>query len=187
MAQDVTTGPGLTAAYDPARNTVKIKWQQPDPAVVQYVLQRSSDNMAWKDIARLTITSQNRGKFVTFNDERVAPGRNYYRLQSFTSAKSFSFSESIMVIIGKKGGSPWLMYPVPVRGVLNLQYNSSELIRGVITVIIQNISTGRVLNRLRMASTTRLISIPVNNLGRGVYDIRIYISDKVVWNQRFNK
>ena len=187
FAEESQPTTGLTAVFDPVHNTVKIKWQQADPFVIQYILQRSSDNQVGNDLARLTINDLNRGKFVRFSDQTVAQGRNYYRLKSFTSLQTYSYSQAIMVIIGKKTGSSWIMFPVPVTDVLNLQYNGRELITGVITIIILNVNTGQVLNRMRVASTTRFLSIPVNNLGRGIYDIRIYIGDNVVWNQRFNK
>lgn len=177
---------GLTAVYDAARNIVKLKWQQNDAGVTRFILQRSSDNDFFTDVANLNITSANRGKFISFADERVGSGKNYYRLKIFSALNNIRFSGTIMVIIGKPGNS-WIMYPVPVSTVLYLQYNGSESITGVISVIIQSVSSGQILCRLRVASTTRLIQIPVSNLGRGVYDVRIYIADRVVWNRRFIK
>lgn len=96
-----------------------------------------------------------------------------------------TYSNSILVIIGRPGNN-WLMYPVPIKTVLNLQYNGTEAISGVISVFIRTMR-GQVVNRLRLASTSRFISIPVDNLGRGTYDIQILIKDDVVWNQRFIK
>jgi len=178
--------PGLTAVYDPQKNIVKLKWQQNDPDVIKFVLQRSNDNSSWTDIAVLNVTTANKGKFVKHADEKVAAGKNYYRLKIFLASNVYRYSTSIMVILGKPGNN-WIMYPVPVTTMLNLQYNGSELIPGVISVIIQSVSTGQILGRLRVASTTRLIQIPVSNLGKGVYDVRISIENRVVWNQRFIK
>jgi hypothetical protein len=92
----------------------------------------------------------------------------------------------VMVIIGETGNS-WLMYPVPVGPVLTLQYNGTVAVTGVISIVIQSLASGTIFTRLRVASNTRLIQIPVANLGRGTYDIRIYINNQVVWNQRFIK
>jgi hypothetical protein len=185
-AQETDISPGLTAVYDPHKNIVKLKWQQNDPDIIKFVLQRSSNNSTWTDIAMLNVTNDNKGKFVKHADEKVAAGKNYYRLKIYFASNVYQYTASIMVIIGQPGNS-WIMYPVPVTTTLNLQYNGSELIPGVISVIIQSISNGQILCRLRVASTTRLIQIPVNNLGKGVYDVRILIADKVVWNQRFIK
>lgn len=186
VARQTPISPGLTAVYEARKNIVKLKWQQNDPDVQKFVLQRSSDNTSWTDLAVLQITAANKGKFVNFSDEKAAAGKSYYRLKIFTASNVYRYVPSVMVIIGRPGNS-WLMYPVPVTTMLNLQYNGSELIPGVISVVIQSVSSGQVLGRLRVASTTRLIQIPVSNLGRGIYDVRILIQDKVVWNQRFVK
>ena len=90
-----------------------------------------------------------------------------------------------MIVTGAVG-SNWVIYPVPVGDILTLQYKGYEKIKGVVNVFIQNIA-GRVITRLRSASLNTIIRIPVSNLGKGVYDIRIVVEDEVVWNQRFVK
>ncbi|MDB5202551.1 MAG: Por secretion system C-terminal sorting protein [Ferruginibacter sp.] len=179
--------PGLTAVFDSKKNIVKLKWQHNDRSISKFILQRSSDNSRWTDIYTLIISSSTEDKFVRFTDEKVGTGKNYYRLKMYTDVSVFEYTPSIMVIIGKPGGNSWLMYPVPVGTTLNLQYNGSELIPGVITITIQSLASGTIFTRLRLASTTRFIQIPVANIGRGIYDIRIYINNEVVWNQRFTK
>lgn len=86
----------------------------------------------------------------------------------------------------RQPGNSWLMYPVPVGDVLNLRYQGVEPIRGVINVLIRHIN-GRIFHKLRFASTTRQIQIPVNNLGAGIYEIKIMVNDEIIWNQRFVK
>ena len=78
------------------------------------------------------------------------------------------------------------MYPVPVKDMLTLQYKGSAKITGVVNVFIQSMS-GQLLKRIRSASLNTIIQIPVDNLGKGVYDVRIVIENEVVWNQRFIK
>jgi hypothetical protein len=70
--------------------------------------------------------------------------------------------------------------------MLTLQYKGVKKITGVINVFIQN-ATGSIITRVRSASLNNIIHIPVNNLGSGIYDIRIIIENEVVWNQRFVK
>jgi hypothetical protein len=86
----------------------------------------------------------------------------------------------------RQPGNSWLMYPVPAGDVLNLRYQGVEPIRGVINVLIRHIN-GRIFHKLRFASTTRQIQIPVNNLGAGIYEIKIMVNDEIIWNQRFVK
>ncbi|HMJ48291.1 MAG TPA: hypothetical protein VK498_13245 [Ferruginibacter sp.] len=172
----------LTAVYESRKKSVKVKWQN-SGNVNSYVLQRSADNREWKDIARIGAAVLIKNAFISYNDE--GSGKNYYRLKIYNTKTSWEFSTVVMVI-NPAPGYNWIMYPVPVLDVLNLQYNGSELIPGVISVFIQSIE-GKVYTRLRLASTTRQIQIPVSNLGRGTYDIRVVIMDEVVWNQRFIK
>ena len=176
--------PNLTAEYNSGRKQVELKWQNVDKRVTRFILQRSDDNNSWKNIFVLGLDDFSKKNQEKFNDRNPEPDKNYYRLQIFT-ADSVEYSAVIMVIIGSPANS-WTMYPVPVRDVLNLQYNGSEAIRGVISVFIQNMY-GYVLTRKRFSTLSRTIQIPVDNLGRGTYDVRIVINDEIVWNQRFIK
>jgi hypothetical protein len=78
------------------------------------------------------------------------------------------------------------MYPVPVKEVLNHQYNGTQLIQGIIGISIER-SNGMVFHRLRFASSSRLIQIPVGNLGRGLYYISMHINQQLVWKKAFYK
>ena len=177
--------PGLTAVYEHKQQLVKLKWNHNDRQVVRYTLQRSADNNRWAEVYTIKMDNPSQYKFISYYDNQVAAGKNYYRLKVFLSNGSQEFTPSLMVIIGKPGNS-WLMYPVPVTDVLNLQYNGNALITGVISVVIQRMN-GQVYHQLRFASSTRLIQVPVSNLGSGTYDVRIIVNNQVVWNQRFVK
>ena len=177
--------PGLTAVYEHQRQVVKLKSNHNDKRVIAYILQRSADNNSWTAIQQLSIANPQQYQFITYADKKVAAGKNYYRLKILLANGSAEFTASIMVIIGQPGNN-WLIYPVPVKDILNLQYDGNALIPGVIAVFIQNIN-GRLFHKLRYASSTRQIHIPEDNLGRGTYDIRIVINEEIVWNQRFVK
>jgi hypothetical protein len=177
--------PGLTAVYEHQRHVVKLKWNHNDKRIVSYTLQKSANNTSWISMHRILISKPQQYKFISYSDETPGEGRNYYRLQFTLQDGSVNATPSIMVIMGKPGNN-WLMYPVPAKDVLHLQYNGNALIDGVISIIIQN-AGGRVFHQLRFASSTRLIRIPVNNLVKGIYDVRIIVANKVLWNQRFVK
>ena len=78
------------------------------------------------------------------------------------------------------------MYPVPVDHLINLQYKGSEAILDVIDVYIMNMK-GYVLLRKRYSSLARQIQLPVDNLGKGFYEIYIMINERIVWKQAFIK
>ena len=177
--------PNLTAEYDSRRKIVSLKWQNTDSRVTAFILQRSDNNISWKDIYTLEKIKFRKKKLEKFSDLYPEPSKNYYRLKILIGENEIEYSPSIMVIIGTPVNS-WIMFPVPVKDVLNLQYNGSDPIQGVVSIFIQNMY-GHMLVRRRYSSLNRTIQIPVDNLGRGTYDIRIVIKDEVVWNQRFIK
>jgi hypothetical protein len=185
LCQASSIAPALTAVYENRRQLVKLKWHHNDKRIISYFLQSSSNNNTWANLQLVKIGNPGQYRFISYTDNNVLAGKNYYRLKAILADGSIEYSSPLMVIIGQPGNS-WLIYPVPVRDVLNLQYNGNELIQGVIRVIIQHIN-GKIFHRLRYASSTRQVQIPVNNLGSGTYDIRIVINNEVVWNQRFVK
>lgn len=178
------TAPAITAVYDAKRNVVTVKWQQKAAGYKTFIVQRSSDNFNWVDIARVNNAQFANNKSWQYDDKKITAVENYYRLLCLSTDGKTAYSSSIMVITG--GIHKWIMYPVPVTDVLTLQYKGAAKITGVINVVIQNMQ-GYVLTRLRCASNTTNIQIPVSNLGKGIYDIRITVASEVVWNQRFVK
>ena len=179
------TIPDFTAVYDNRKNAVKIKWQTKSPGIKAFIIQRSSDNKTWADIALRQVNNSTENKIYYFEDSKPIAGENYYRLKCIDVNDKPEYTLGIMVIIGSSGYN-WIMYPVPVRDVLTLQYRGLEIIKGVISVLIQN-SSGNIITRVRSASLTKVIQIPVGNLGRGIYDVRIIVEDEIIWNQRFVK
>ena len=129
--------PNLTAEYNKRNKVVSIKWQNTESRVTAYILQRSADNNTWKDIYTVASAKFSKKKLEKFFDQYPQPTKNYYRLKMSMEGSVVEYSPTIVVIIGNTANS-WVMYPVPVRDVLNLQYNGSDAISGVISIFIQN-------------------------------------------------
>ena len=176
----------LTALFEKEKNVVKLRWQHDDATVSSYSVQRSDDNTSFKDISVKKTTDISEGEFMKFTDDKISPGKNYYRLKLNRGTMSALITPPVMVIQGNTENK-WLMYPIHVDDVLNLQYAGSGALQGVITVIIQSVSSGTIFTKLRLASTSRNIQLPITNIGKGIYDIRIYVGNDVIWNQRFSK
>jgi len=177
---------GIAVFYDPGKNAVSIKWQQKVTGIKKFIIQRSNNNSKWIDIAAIEAVDLPSGKQYQYFDKAPAAGQNYYRLKSVFDNNQNEYSLSVMVITGEKNSGDWIMYPVPVTNMLTLQYRGSQRINGVVNVFIQNV-TGYTVTKVRSASLNTVIKIPVDNLGKGIYDVRIVIEDEVVWNQRFVK
>ncbi|GAB2833938.1 T9SS type A sorting domain-containing protein [Ferruginibacter profundus] len=181
----IAIAPGISVVYDSKKKAVNIRWQQKNPGIKSFIIQRSANNSDWADIARQETVNFNPAKTYFFADTKIAAGENYYRLKCITEKGQTEYSASVMVITGTSENS-WVMYPVPVRDLLTLQYKGAQKINGVVNVFISNVN-GRIITRVRSASLNTIIRIPVDNLGSGIYDVRIIIEDEVVWNQRFVK
>jgi hypothetical protein len=177
--------PGISVVYDAGKKAVSIQWQQQAAGVKIFVVQRSANNSNWTDIAFQGSVNFNPAKTYQYLDNNAIAGQNYYRLKAITEKGQEEYSASVMVIKGTTE-SNWVMYPVPVKDVLTIQYKGIKKITGVVNIFIHNV-TGRIITRIRSASLNTVIRIPVNNLGSGIYDIRIIIDDEVAWNQRFVK
>lgn len=176
--------PNLTAVFDQEKTVIKLKWQTNDPAVNSYVLQKSTDNNRWADLFTLSPSDFTETTVASFTDRFPDNTKNFYRLKMIKQ-HVVELSTAITLIMGQSTGS-WIIFPVPVKEVLNLQYTGSENITSAISIFIQN-SNGKILTRFRASSINRIIQVPVANLGKGIYDVRIMIQDRIVWNQRFIK
>jgi hypothetical protein len=175
--------PNLTIEYNKAEKRVELKWQNSFAGVNRFVLQRSADNLTWNDIYT-SGPGDTKNKLLKFHDHYYEKEKNYYRLKIYSNA-GFEYSQPVSLIIGSNTGN-WLIYPIPVQNMINLQYNGGEPIQNAVGVFIRN-SYGYVLTKKRFSSINRHLQVPVDNLGRGIYEIYIVINDKMVWSQRFVK
>ena len=177
--------PGFSAVYNARKKAVVIKWQHVSSEITSYIIQQASGNKIWRDIALQDVSQPTQQSSFYFEQPKISSGENLYRLKCIYKDGSIDYSLDVLVIIGAFKNS-WVIYPVPVGDLLTLEYRGADAIRGVINVIIQQ-PTGKVFTKLRCSSLSRLIKIPVNNLPKGIYDIRILVKDEVIWDQRFVK
>jgi hypothetical protein len=177
--------PEFTAVYNSRKKAVIVRWQHQEAGIQTYIAQRSADNKTWIDIGLQQVDGNTKTRSFYFEDKKPAVGENHYRLKCIYPDGRSTYSLNVMVIIGSMLNS-WVIYPVPVGDLLTLEYRGTESIKGVLNIFIQQ-SSGRIITRLRYSSLNTLIRIPVDNLGKGMYDIRIIVQGEIIWNQRFIK
>lgn len=68
------------------------------------------------------------------------------------------------------------IYPSPSKGLVNINFNRSELQNAEITVIDQS---GRVVHQVRNKSESNLIQLNLQHLSNGMYFIKVKAQDKV--------
>ena len=177
--------PDFTVHADSRKNTVLIQWQNKSDDIKMYILQHSLDNTLWQDMALQAINQNTEIRSFYFVDKKATTGFNYYRLKCMLFNGLTEFTQSKMVNMAGSLNN-WILYPVPVTDWLTIDYRGNEPLKGVVHIVIQQ-SSGRIITRLRSASCYTHIRIPVNNLGKGIYDIRIIVQGIIVWDQRVIK
>src|SRR5688572_2986722 len=90
--------PEFTAVFNSKKKAVQVRWEHNASNVRSYVVQSSSDNINWKDIAVQGITEDHGSRQFFFEDKNPAEGENYYRLKTVLVNNSTEHSRSIMVI-----------------------------------------------------------------------------------------
>lgn len=180
-----TTAVAITTANENGSKHIIIKWQHNHPAITRYLLQRSTDKLNWIEVTQVNFPAGSSYQFIRFTDREASIGKNYYRLKITFSNGTNTFSTTATTVVGNTKNN-WIIYPVPVIDVLNLEYNGTQLIPGIIAITIER-NNGMVFHRLRYASSSRFIQIPVENLGRGIYSISIHINQRLVWKKAFIK
>ncbi|MGB4844563.1 MAG: T9SS type A sorting domain-containing protein [Ferruginibacter sp.] len=177
--------PKFSAVFNSKKNVVQTSWHHKSSHIKTYIIQRSPDNKLWADIALQGISPAIGVKTFYYEDKNIHAGENYYRLKLVSVNGNIEYSLPVMIIVSSPVNN-WVMYPVPVKDMLTLRYTGTEKIKGVINVFIQQ-SSGKIITRFRGSSLYTTIQIPVSNLGKGIYDVRIVVDGDVVWNQRFVK
>jgi hypothetical protein len=177
--------PEFSAVYNSRKKAVIIKWQHSSSDIKTYVVQQSSANKTWADIALQEIDPATGNRSFYFEDKNFAAGENHYRLKCMYADGKTVYSQNVVVMVASATNN-WVIYPVPVTDLLTLEYRGTEPIQGVINVIIQQ-PAGRVFLKRRYSSLSKQIKITPDFLPKGIYDIRILVQDEVIWDQRFVK
>jgi hypothetical protein len=176
----------LTAIYEKDKKAIVVQWQHVNKHAISYTLQSSKDTTFFSDI----VTKLNSGNFIgsTFEyiDKTITGEKIYYRLRVNLNDAMVETTLPVTVVLNNTKNT-WLIYPLPAKEIINLKYIGNGTVDGVISIFILRISSGTIFTRLRLASNTKNIIIPITNLGSGVYNIQVAIGNRPVWNQQFIK
>jgi len=115
----------------------------------------------------------------------IKPAEFSMRIKAVIDDYNFTFSKPIFVK-GKPSLFEWDVDDSSTNDKLVLQYEGKGKIKGVINVMMQS-QGGQVYFRARLASNARTIEIPIANLGKGKYDVRLTVEGEIIWRQRFKK
>ena len=178
----------LNAQYEERTSRVILDWNMINhPAKTTYILLRSTDTKMWTEVVTDKIMRKYSQEDVFDYDDKVNRDQKYYYRLKIVDAnnKAVAFS-NIVIISTEVDKRSWVIYPNPVNDVLHLVYEGNNIIRGVINVIVQDI-TGKIVTRFRAASTNRSLEISVSSLRKGIYVAQVSILNEIVMNQKFVK
>ena len=141
---------------------VKVLWTSlSEINVARYDIQRSSDAVNFRSAGTINPTS-NAAKQVDYNffDQHPASGSNYYRIKATDLDGKETYTSTALVVI--KGKSGIIIYPNPVRDMLNVQ------VTGKVSLSLINQSGEVVLSR----TIENTAAINVAHLPSGIYYLR---------------
>lgn len=71
----------LSAYYESRNNSIRLKWQNNDNRVTIFVLQKSMDNIHWKDLYTIEKRGFSQHLMEAYTDGNPFPANNHYRLK----------------------------------------------------------------------------------------------------------
>lgn len=147
-------------------NTVTLKWQTANPInFSNFELQKSFDGNSFYKIATLNKAQESYTYADNISNDR---GKNvYYRLKKIDKDGSFSYSAVFSLKIPAMLNV--LVYPNPAKNFIKIQLkqNTTSALITICDLLGKTISTNNYSN------TNGVYTIPVNNLAKGVYFIKI--------------
>lgn len=137
----------------------------------QHVVEKSADGVQFSAIGSAPAQGTGNGSY-RFQDNKVLNGTNYYRIKTIDVNGAYSYS-AVAAVQNNSTFNPSLhLYPNPVKSVLTVQLANIDQGDGVISV---RDMSGRVLisRQITVSSAFQPVTVPVTELGAGVYTIEM--------------
>lgn len=210
LCQPVSASIRLFASTNALSPSIYLRWNMVNyPGSTAYALFKSEDGVVWTVAAANPVfRNYTAATILQYQDFFAGQPKLYYRVKVYdTNNNIIEFSNTAEIInpnryykqtFPQKNNVPaenfntpeaknaWKFYPNPVKEIINLEYAGKEKLKGVINVTIQDV-TGKIVLRFRAASNNNQLHIPVTNLYRGFYFIKLNISGEVQLNTKFYK
>ena len=137
--------------------------------VNSYELESSTDGIHFSKTGTVAAINTNSPNIsYEYLDLNYVQGNNYYRLKTVDNDGHFAYSSIVLINVNEKGNSI-IIYPNPVKDILFVNYKGGSK---EIKILVAD-ATGRVVYQSKTMVNNPL-KIPVRNLSKGEYIIRIY-------------
>jgi hypothetical protein len=158
-------------------NSIKLQWQtQYEQDSKHYIIQRSTDGVNFTDIDKVSAAG-NSDIPLTYNYTDVLPAMMqtvstvFYRLQSVGIDGGFSTSQIVAVDLKKKG-IQLLLFPNPVKDVLQVQTNG---LTGQATLSIADVNGRQVYVRdIVLEQGSNSFPVNISRFSNGIYYVRLF-------------
>ncbi len=201
----------LVALTNAGSSTVRLQWNMVNyPGSTAYTLFKSIDGVVWSPAAANPVfRNYTASTILAYRDNFTNEQQLYYRVKVYDTNENIVEISNTAIVNNPKttrtngrsvvrrnptiekaltgnSGNAWQIVPNPVQDMLNLIYRRSDVIRGVINVVLQDAS-GKIVLRFRAASNNKQLHIPVSNLHAGIYFIKINVAADLQLNDKFIK
>jgi hypothetical protein len=163
------------SAQKNGNHSVLLSWSTESEANNDYFeIERSSDGVHFTRIATVNAVAGTYTKKYSFTDNLPLSGTDYYRIKQLDKDGSYQYSETKKVNMADVA-KRWNIYPNPAKNNATLSslnnYNKAE-------ISVCNLN-GKIVYHATLSNVMagQSINIPVGNLGKGVYVVKI-ITDK---------
>jgi hypothetical protein len=163
-----------------------LQWTaQHDDANSYFIVQRSQDGVHFESLQQLPVKNGAGDQQYEYSDARPLPGNNFYRLQVTEPGHTY-YSKMVIVKNDRQSIVLKKIYPVPALQTLTLELASLQ--KKPVTIDILNSSGVRVQQFVRrIDGNNNIIILPVGQLPRGSYFIRIHGNDNDAIIESFTK
>jgi len=119
----------LDLAANAVNNTVELSWAYNDPAISEYIIEHSGNNIQWDSIGSIKIESNNIVHQFRFTHQSPCVGNNYYRLKLTTVGERIKYSSCVKVNMFKTTYRQYSILTNPVKNHLYIQSGTRELLQ----------------------------------------------------------
>ncbi len=157
------------------KNVVELKWMTSTEINNDYfTIERSSDIEMWESILKIE-GAGNSNAVLNYStiDKEPLTGISYYRLKQTDFNGDFTYSD--IEVINNKGLGEIVVYPNPVKDVLNIKTNCNDCIIKVYSAIGQLVYNGNEKE------------INTSNWAKGAYEVVIINNDGSLFNTKVIK
>jgi hypothetical protein len=162
------------AKYDESSNKVNLTWTTAQESnSKEFIVERSNDGVNFTAIGNVKAAgNSNRPINYTFADAQPFAGNNYYRLQQIDFDGRRATTGIVKVTIGQNFYLTYGPNPATESLTINIQNNHAPLLIQLTDL------NGRLLQQRNLpAANNQTVRLPVNNLAKGVYLLKIAGSD----------